>query len=99
MGLVKNPAATSLKDFLQMKKKEILAESNLGKSVSEAGFWYLDRDGGPKDIVLDPLPAKLEWLAEKGKDVKKALKVITVINIKIINIILFMVFGVVQQVN
>jgi len=91
--------ANDEQDALQLYIYAILAESNLGKSVSEAGFWYLDRDGGPKDIVLDPLPAKLEWLAEKGKDVKKALKVITVINIKIINIILFMVFGVVQQVN
>ena len=66
--------AKDIDDTLQLYIYAILAESNLGKEVSNAGFWYLDRDDGPKDIVLDPLPAKLDWLAEKAKELKKALE-------------------------
>lgn len=61
-------------DTLQLYIYAILAESNFGKPVNSAGFWYLDRDDRPKDIVLDPLPAKLEWLIEKAREVKKALE-------------------------
>ncbi len=49
-------------DPIQLYIYAILAEANLGKSVSSAGFWYLDREDQPKDIVLDPLEPKLEWL-------------------------------------
>ncbi len=59
---------------LQLYMYAILAEVNLGKEVSAAGFWYLDREDQPKDIVLDPLEPKLEWLIEKALELKKALK-------------------------
>lgn len=60
-------------DPTQLYIYSILAEANFGKSVSAAGFWYLDREDQPKDIVLDPLEPKLEWLKEKGKELKKAI--------------------------
>lgn len=52
----------------------ILAESNLGKPVTRASFWYLDRDEKPKEVVLDSLEGKLVWLKEKGREVKKAIE-------------------------
>ena len=61
-------------DPTQLYIYAILAEANLEKSVSAAGFWYLDREDQPKDIVLDPLEPKLEWLKEKALEVKKALE-------------------------
>ena len=61
-------------DPTQLYIYAILAEVNLGKEVSAAGFWYLDREDEPRDIVLDPLEPKLEWLVEKAKEVKKALE-------------------------
>lgn len=62
------------KDPLQLYIYAILAEANFGKEVSSAGFWYLDRDDEPKDIVLDPLEPKLEWLREKATELKQAIK-------------------------
>lgn len=59
-------------DSLQLYIYAILAEVNLGKSVSKASFWYLDRDDAPRDIVLDPLEPKVEWLKEKAKELKAA---------------------------
>ena len=64
--------ANDEKDPIQLYVYAILAEANLGKEVSSASFWYLDRDDGPREIVLDPLEPKLEWLIEKGKELKKA---------------------------
>ncbi len=61
------------KDALQLYVYAILAEANLGKAVSGASFWYLDRDDEPKGIVLDPLEPKLEWIKDKAKEVKKAI--------------------------
>lgn len=61
------------KDPIQLYIYAILAEANLGKPVSSASFWYLDRDDAPRDIVLDPLEPKLEWLKEKGKLLKQAI--------------------------
>ena len=61
-------------DPTQLYIYAILAEANLGKSVSAAGFWYLDREDAPRDIVLDPLEDKLKWVIEKGKELKQALE-------------------------
>lgn len=68
---------TGVKDeeeTLQLYIYAILAETNLEKEVSSASFWYLDRDDRPKEIVLDPLEPKLEWLVEKGKQLKEAIE-------------------------
>lgn len=62
------------KEPLQLYIYAILAESNYGKNVTSAGFWYLDRDDEPREIVLDPLEPKLEWLKEKAKELKKAIE-------------------------
>lgn len=58
---------------LQLYIYGILAENHYGKKVKKMGFWYLDRDAEPKEVVLDPLEKTLEWLSEKGAEVKKAL--------------------------
>ncbi len=65
--------ANDEKDPLQLYIYAILAEANLGKSVSSASFWYLDRDDAPREIVLDPLEPKLEWLKEKAGELKEAI--------------------------
>lgn len=61
-------------ETLQLYIYAILAEANLGKSVSSASFWYLDRDDSPRQIVLDSLEPKLEWLKQKGKELKQAIE-------------------------
>lgn len=61
------------KDPLQLYVYAILAEANLEKPVSSASFWYLDRDDEPKDIVLDLLEPKLEWLKEKANELKEVI--------------------------
>ena len=61
------------KDPIQLYIYAILAESNLEKSVSSASFWYLDREDEPREIVLDSLEPKLEWLKEKVKLLKQAI--------------------------
>lgn len=66
--------ANDEKDPMQLYIYAILAEANLGKEVSSASFWYLDRDDEPREIVLDSLEPKLEWLIEKGKELKEAIK-------------------------
>lgn len=60
------------KDPLQLYIYAILAEVNLEKPVSSASFWYLDREDKPREIVLDSLEPKLEWLTEKGRQLKRA---------------------------
>lgn len=62
------------KDATQLYIYAILAEENFKKKVSEASFWYLDRDDTPKPIVLDPLDSHLAWLIEKAKELKEAIK-------------------------
>jgi ATP-dependent helicase/DNAse subunit B len=58
---------------LQLYIYAILAEENFKKSVSKASFWYLDREDGPRDIVLDPLEGQLEWLKKKALGLKDAI--------------------------
>lgn len=58
---------------LQLNIYAILAEANLQKPVSKASFWYLDRDDGPKNIVLDPLDGQIEYLKQKGLELKEAI--------------------------
>lgn len=60
------------KDPLQLYIYAILAEANLDKPVTSASFWYLDRDDKPREIVLDALEPKLEWLKEKAGELKEA---------------------------
>lgn len=62
------------KDPLQLYIYAILAEANFGKPVSTASYWYLDRDDAPKEIVLDPLVPKLDWIKEKAAELKKAIE-------------------------
>ncbi len=61
------------KDPLQLYIYAILAEANFGKKVSSASFWYLDREDSPREIVLDPLEPKLEWVIEKASGLKEVL--------------------------
>lgn len=65
--------ANDQKDSLQLYIYAILAEANIGKVVSAASFWYLDREDNPREIVLDPLQPKLEWIKDKAKELKKAI--------------------------
>ncbi len=62
------------KDPTQLYVYAILAEANFKKPVTKISFWYLDRDSAPKEVVLDPLDMKLEWLKEKGLELKKAIQ-------------------------
>ncbi len=57
---------------IQLYIYAILAEANLQKPVSTASYWYLDREDGPRPVVLDPLDSTLEWLHQKAALVKKA---------------------------
>lgn len=59
---------------IQLYIYAILAENNYNKEVSKASFWYLDRDDTPKEVVLDPLEPQIDWLVEKGLEVKKAIE-------------------------
>ncbi len=61
------------KDPLQLYIYAILAQANFGKPVSSASFWYLDRDDASKEIVLDALEPKLEWIVGKAREIKEAL--------------------------
>ncbi len=65
--------AKDVEDGVQLYIYAILAESNFGKEVSSASFWYLDREDNPKAIVLDSLESKLEWIKEKAKELKDVL--------------------------
>lgn len=65
--------ANDEKDPIQLYIYAILAEANLEKNVSSASFWYLDREDRPREIVLDALEPKLEWLKEKALEIKKAI--------------------------
>jgi len=60
-------------ETLQLYIYAILAESNLQRPVSAASFWYLDREDTPREIVLDPLEPKLEWLKQKALEIKQAI--------------------------
>jgi ATP-dependent helicase/DNAse subunit B len=60
---------------IQLYIYAILAESNFSKRVSKASFWYLDREDGPREIVLDPLNGQLEWLKQKALELKKAIEI------------------------
>jgi len=66
-------SANDEKDPLQLYIYAILAEANLDRDVTSAAYWYLDRDDGPREIVLDSLEDKLKWITEKGKEMKEAL--------------------------
>lgn len=66
--------ANDEKDAIQLYIYAILAEANLQKEVTSASFWYLDREDNPRDIVLDSLEPKLEWIIEKAKELKAALE-------------------------
>ncbi|MBI4036506.1 PD-(D/E)XK nuclease family protein [Candidatus Daviesbacteria bacterium] len=59
---------------LQLYLYAILAESNLGKPVKKLSFWYLDRSSTPDEVVLDSLEEKLEYLKQKGREIKKAIE-------------------------
>ncbi len=62
------------KDSLQLHIYAILAESNLGKPVSKISYWYLDRDDKPQEAVLDPLEKHLEYLRQKGLEIKQVIE-------------------------
>ncbi len=59
---------------LQLVIYAILTEANMGKEVTEAGFWYLDRDDLPKPVVLDPVQQTLDYLIDVAKQVKLAIQ-------------------------
>lgn len=59
-------------DPTQLYLYALLAESYFGKKVSKISYWYLDRDDKPKEAVLDPLEKTLNWLTEKGRQIKVA---------------------------
>ena len=60
-------------DPTQLYIYAILAESNFQKEVSKISYWYLDRNNGPTEAVLDPLEDKLEWLKNKALEIQKAI--------------------------
>ncbi|MDD5147368.1 MAG: PD-(D/E)XK nuclease family protein [Candidatus Daviesbacteria bacterium] len=66
--------ATDKDDSLQLYIYAILVEANFGKPVTRASFWYLDREDTPREIVLDPLEPKLDWLKGKALELKKAIE-------------------------
>ncbi len=59
-------------DPTQLYLYALLAESYFGKRVSKISYWYLDRDDAPKQAILDPLEKTLDWLQEKGREIKLA---------------------------
>ncbi|MCL5784527.1 MAG: PD-(D/E)XK nuclease family protein [Patescibacteria group bacterium] len=59
---------------MQLYIYAILAENYFRKEVSRASFWYLDRDDNPKEVVLDSLEAKIDWLTQRGQEIKKAIE-------------------------
>ncbi len=61
-------------DPLQLYMYVILTESVTGKKVSKISYWYLDRDDGPKEAVLDGVDQRLGWIIEKGLEMKQAIK-------------------------
>lgn len=61
-------------DPTQLYIYAILAESNFQKEVSKISYWYLDRNSGPTEAVLDPLDEKLEWLRSMAKEIEEAVK-------------------------
>lgn len=61
-------------DPTQLHAYAILAESNIQKPVSKISYWYLDRESGPKEAVLDSLEDKLEWLKIKCQAIEAAIK-------------------------
>lgn len=61
-------------DPSQLHFYAILAESNLQKPVSKIGYWYLDRDDGEKEAVLDSLEESINWLKEKALQIQQAIK-------------------------
>jgi hypothetical protein len=66
--------ANDEKDPTQLYIYAILAEANLERPVTKISFWYLDREDEPREVVLDPLGPKLDWLKEKGKELKKVIE-------------------------
>lgn len=60
-------------DPTQLHAYAILAESNFQKPVSKISYWYLDRDIGPKEAVLDSLEDKVVWLKGKCQEIEKAI--------------------------
>ncbi len=60
-------------DPLQLHIYAILAESNFQKPVSKISFWYLERESGPREAVLDRLEDRLEWIRNKALEIKKAI--------------------------
>lgn len=66
--------ANDEEDTLQLYIYAILAEANLEKPVTKASFWYLDREDAPREIVLDALEPKLDWLKEKAGEFKGAIE-------------------------
>lgn len=59
---------------LQLNIYAILVEANMGHEVTEASFWYLDRDDMPKPAVIDPVQQTLDWLEVQAKEVKAAVQ-------------------------
>lgn len=60
-------------DPIQLHTYAILAEANLQKPVSKISYWYIDKDVGPKEAVLDNLEVKLEWIKKKCKGIEEAI--------------------------
>jgi ATP-dependent helicase/DNAse subunit B len=58
---------------LQLYLYAILAENYYHRKVTKVSFWYLDRESQPKEVILEPLGPTVEWLTEKGMELKKAL--------------------------
>lgn len=60
-------------DSLQLHIYAILAESNFQKPVSKLSFWYLERENSPREVVLDSLEDRLEWIRSKALEIKEAI--------------------------
>jgi CRISPR/Cas system-associated exonuclease Cas4 (RecB family) len=58
---------------LQLYIYAILAENYYHRKVTKVSFWYLDRESKPKEVVLEPLQPTVDWLVEKGVQLKQAI--------------------------
>lgn len=60
-------------DSLQLHIYAILTEGNLQQPVSKLSFWYLERETNPREVVMDSLDEKLEWIKNKSLEIKYAI--------------------------
>ncbi len=61
-------------DALQLYIYAILAQHMFKKKVSKASFWYLDREDGPREVLIENVDGQLDWLKQKSLELKTAIQ-------------------------